>query len=512
MKIKHILLSVAATLASSQAFALTPVQIEAARAAGTLQQTWISGASAPTSLIYDGFALGCTAGTIAIHTTTNPSANPKPGSIGNFFAYSCTRAGVASVMYHTIDGGSLNAYRPHTVNAQLGRVSYVGTAANTGGPAQACTTTTTNYVEGPVSIPVYRSCTLASGANAANATYDFGPKKPAGGYSDVEAAAFPSAIGGGDVSSLGTESEAFVDQTFGVVVSTNLYRALQTAQGINTATDPDFDPLNAPNITSAQYTSIASQGGAYQIDWSPILGAPGNGKRIVLARRVDTSGSQAASNIHFLRNPCAGGFFNANLNPATVADSTSTFVVTEGSGTGNVKVALTTANNAGDFAIGVVSAENDWRIETSAGSAQYRFVKLDGVHPEAGSRQGNLPTPLATSAFYTARNSSVSGDYRFVMELRSFVANTADTFGALLIPAISATLGNPANCTNTPRGISISPLAGSSCLSADNTATPNNPGFTGVGPTAVPLPAFNEAVVAKGTKLGNNCRPSQMTQ
>ena len=187
-----------------------------------------------------------------------------------------------------------------------------------------------------------------------------------------------------------TESEAFVGQTFGIAVSTNLYRALQLAQGMTAAAiaaDTTFDPALAPNITSAQYTSIIAQGGAYQTDWSPLLGAAGSGKKVVLARRTDTSGTQASSNMFFLKNPCANGVFG-QLIPATVADSTPTFVVTENSSTGNVKSALTAANTAGDFAIGVVSGENDWRVETSVSSAQYRFIKLDGISPETNSLQG----------------------------------------------------------------------------------------------------------------------------
>jgi hypothetical protein len=307
---------------------------------------------------------------------------------------------------------------------------------------------------------------------------------PVGGYSDVEGALFPSSIGGGDVSAAGSDTAVGIGQVFGVVVSRPLYRAMQVAQGITNNTDvldPNFDPANAPNITKAQYTSIIAQGGTFQSDWSPILGDAGVGKKVIVARRVVTSGSQASSNVFFLNNPCANGA-QANLNPAAAADSSSTFEVVEGAGTGNVKTRITTASNAtvasnAQFAIGVVSAENDWRVESGTGGQNgYRFIKVEGVHPEAGD---------TTNARVTATN----GQYPLHFELHSFVANSAPAgFGADVVGQINAALVNPpsTSCAVLPRGLTISPLAGSSCT---------------VG-----------VQVAKGTNLGNNCSPVLLTQ
>jgi hypothetical protein len=201
----------------------------------------------------------------------------------------------------------------------------------------------------------------------------------------------------------------------------------------------------------------------------------GVGKKVILARRVQTSGSQASSNAFFLSNPCAAGA-SGNLNPAVAADSTPTFEVNEGSGTGNVKTRITTATTAGDFAIGVVSAENDWRIESATGGQNgYRFIKVDGVHPETGD-------------VANARVTATSGAYPFHIEAHSFVANTATGFGAAILGQISAALTNPpaTSCAVLPRGLTINPLAGSSCT---------------VG-----------VQVAKGTNFGNNCSPAQLFQ
>ncbi len=469
MQIKQIALAVATVFVAGQAAAaaVTQADIVAARANHTLQETWLSGASAPTFNIFDGFALGCDAGSVSIfHTGT--ATNLKPGSTGNFMGYACTRGGTVSVMYHTVDGGSFNAYAPHLTGtapdgtampAQLKRVKNLGTVSCTG--SGSVTIGSNTYTE-------YKGCATVVGATAADAA----PVKPAGGFSDVEAGLF-----GMDVSAAGTEANANVTQVFGVAVSKNLYRELQVAQGIyasvaaaNTA-DPSYDPANAPNITKAQYTSIAQASGGYQTDWSPLLGTAGAGKNVYLARRVATSGTQASSNAFFLSNPCATGATAGSLEPATAAMSSATFIVTEGSGTGNVKTALTNAGNAGNFAIGVVSVENNWRNDAAA-SEGYRFVKVDGVHPEAGDTT-------------MGRTTAINGGYAFQMEMKSFVANSAvGTFGETLIGEIAASLGNPSSCADVPRGLFLNPAGGSSCT---------------VG-----------VEVGKGTKFGNNCSPVQL--
>jgi hypothetical protein len=515
MKLTKIALALACLVGSTAAFAapVTQAQIEAARVAGTLQQAWISGASAPTLNIYEGWVgsgagVGCDTGTNTIFTsqtgvggvgTVGP--NVKPGSIGNFLAYACTRGGVVSVLYHVVDGGSLLAYAPHTVATKLARLKYVGTST--------CATTLayTDATNPDNNATVLKGCqqvgaqlpatgaTAASNAAAAAAVAadPLAPQLPVGGFSDVEAALFPAAIGGGDVSSKGSEGQANIGQVFGVVTSVPLYRAMQMAQGIfplgtdfdtdgtgpDTGADGTFDPATAPNITSQQYVSIIAQGGAYQTDWSPII--PGSTKRIIVARRVDTSGTQASSNAFFLKNPCASAVFG-NLSPAKASDSNpppvagvfSGFEVFEGSSTGNVKTRITTASTAGDFAIGVVSAENEWRTEVAA-TAGYRYVKVDGVHPEAGDTAN-------------ARATATNGSYPFHMETRNFVANTATGFGAAVIPQITAALSNPpaTSCAVVPRGLTLNPLGGSSCT---------------VG-----------VQVMKGTVLGNNCSPYQLTQ
>ena len=527
MKLKQIALAIGVTLMATAAVAapITPAQIGAAQSGGTLQKAWISGATAPTRVVYEGWVDGCDANTNSIFVSQTGSA-VIPGSIGNYLAYACTRGGVASVLFHTLDGGSLNAYAPHTVGAKLARISLAGIIATTSAPlayndasqplnnanvykgvaqvgsnqllaGASCTTTaintstatcTTNNAgttAGTVSQANYntqQSQTATAVAGDAN-----GPQLPVGGFSDVEAALFPVTLGGGNVSAKGTEAQANIGQVFGVAVSTNLYRALQAKQGI-TAADANFDPALAPNITSQEYAAIidSDNTSAYKQDWSLLTGAAGAGKKVILARRVATSGTQASSNAFFLRTPCTDAV-QGNLSPATTADSiTGVFEVTENSSNGNVKAQLTAANAAGNYAIGVMSAENDWSLESATASPLangYRWLKVDGIHPETAT---DFTNPLNGRG--NARLSAVTGNYPFHMETRYFVANTAPAgFAANIVPAIAAKLGNPptaAACNTVPRGLTLNPAGGSTCT---------------IG-----------TVVHKGSNGGNNCAPTKL--
>lgn len=472
-KFNKVFLAVAATLFAGQALAapVTQAQINTARTANTLKETWISGNSAPTYNVFQGFAAGCDANTLSVFNNGSSTTAVRPGAsaASNFLAYACVRGGNVSVVYHTIDGGSFNAYAPHIPNdvdgdgvfgtTNLRRIGKLG--ANSACVAQTGTLSLPNQT----AIPSYRSCAIVTPATSPDGAIAL----PAGGFSDVEAALFGISTDG-----YGTEANANVGQVFGIATSTSLYRAMQVAQGIyasvgaaNTA-DPDYLPANAPSISHAQYASIVSGTAA---DASILV--PGSTAALNLARRVATSGTQASSNATFLRNPCNGDpAIGGALLPVGKNDSTATLIITEGSGTGNAKTALSTSG----FAIGVLSLENNWRTDTSSNG--YRYIKLDNVHPEApiaGSGQ-----TVDANARYTA----AQGTYDFHMEMKSFVASSAaGSFGETVINEIVGAFTG-LDCAEVPRGLTVNPFAGSSCT---------------VG-----------QIVAKGSRNGNNCQAQQL--
>jgi hypothetical protein len=486
MNITKIAFALAALSVSTMAAAgITPAQIEAARGAGTLDQAWIAGASAPTRSIYEGWVKGCQAGTGSIFTAQAASnTSTAPGSLGNFFAYACTRGTRTSVLYHTVDGGSLNAFTPFTNGTKLARLSYFG------GNATSCAKQATGYTDASNTAnnaDLYKGCAQSGaavaldangvqtsanrGINAAALTADaLAPQQIVGGFSDVEPALFSAAIGGGNVSNFGTVSNAFLGQAFGVAVSNPLYRRLQQVQGL-TESGTSFTPALAPSLTRGQIASILADGGAVQTaeSWFPILGVEDD-EKVIIQRRVDTSGSQASSNVFFLGNPCLGG---SALLPATT--TSGNYQVVLNSGSGNVKTNITTASNAAAgsrYAIGVLSLENDPTLENAA-NKDYHYIKIDGAHPETGD-------------VVNARLGAASGAYPFHMEAKAFVANSAPAgFQRTIVTTIVNALKNPtsAACATLPRGLTLNPDGGNtSCVAG--------------------------VVRAKFTNFGNNCAPA----
>jgi hypothetical protein len=239
----------------------------------------------------------------------------------------------------------------------------------------------------------------------------------------------------------------------------------------------DFSVAKAPNITSQQYTQLVRADSDYNTNggWTGILkDSANNGKELNLMRRVATSGTQAASNAFFLQYPCASGTALGQLFPAGKVENEipSVFNISETASTGDLKTAIgglathfgaANVSASNPFAIGVVSLENSYLLETSAARSHYRFVKLDGVHPE-----GSGDTTYGTAT-------SLDGSYPFVVGMRSFVADSQlSSYGAQVINAISTVLSNPSDCANDRmRGLTLDFNSTSTCTAFKGKATRN---------------------------------------
>lgn len=227
-----------------------------------------------------------------------------------------------------------------------------------------------------------------------------------------------------------TTKAGFAFQGFGVAVSDNLYGALQASQGLSGCAGNFTSAACQPSISKTEYASIVAKVGDFHQSWEPILGAAGAGEAVNLCRRVETSGTQASSNVYFLNNPCAQTSTNAGfLEPATKADSTAGFIVTEGSSTGNVKSCLTNATTNADFAIGVISLEN-----MPGSKDKWHFVKLDGVSPNFN------PDGTITNQKQTV----INGDYNFAYEMQALYRNDASTVLKGFVTGMTKELADPA--------------------------------------------------------------------
>ncbi|MEW5967911.1 MAG: hypothetical protein AB1720_13100 [Pseudomonadota bacterium] len=501
MKLNQIALAVAA-MAAAPAFALTPGQV------GGATSLWITGASAPTNSVFLGAMTLCQGmkykdaagvertnpGSIDAHFYLEGTSGVEPGKsgAGDRIAYACTvrtfdgRAGVLEntklVLYHTVEGGSFNAYTPAlalagdtnaNIPATLRRIEEVADLGGTGKCAAGVATDTTVSVSGVNNvIPRYNGCsltvvTLATGAK--DRATDAGPVTSIGGYSDTEFLINKLNLGvATDLSSIGSEVNTNIGQGFGVAVSYPLYAQLQKNDGLINTVANDGEPCDGnytspacqPGLPAQVYSTVAWRDAAGSIDAS-LFGGAVSGK-VNLARRAITSGTQSASNLRFLNTPCATGDAAGALAPTRAGSyNGGKFVVTEQSGTSGVKTVLNTATGAGEFGLGIMSLENT--PAPTATADRWAFVKLNGITP-------NL---AAGDTFQRAE--AIKGNYDFWYELMAFTAATAPQAGIDLLASINASLANP-ELTNL-KGLFLTPLAG---------VTGSN--------------------VSKGTRFGNSCQ------
>ena len=179
-------------------------------------------------------------------------------------------------------------------------------------------------------------------------------------------------------------------QGFAVGVNHKFYAALQAHQVSTGALPSSCTPVAPatsvyteacqPSISTAQYASLVAKHGGIK---SAAGFIPGSTETLVLARRDDLSGTQAASQIFFNKTGCnfKDPKSKINLGGAMVATNKTDFTntaVTPGSLIVNHNVQ--SSNVAADlerpdvFAIGVLTL-------ASGAESKYKFVKLDGVSP-----------------------------------------------------------------------------------------------------------------------------------
>lgn len=323
-----------------------------------------------------------------------------------------------------------------------------------------------------------------------------------------------------------TFSGGFAGQGFGVMASEELYKAMQTVQ-INDGRLPgscavgDFTPGQCqPSIAKEEYAAIADDSGFNYVT-SLLSGVnnplTGDMNPVNLCRRVETSGTQASSNVYFLANPCANANPTKGLkNPRKVSFGNGTAVawdsangdkvtgnfedfggagitsVFEGSGTGDARNCVIrrnggknpndVADSLGTYAIGWISLEN-------APAAGWKLLKLDGVSPNAyqvvagSAEDGAVVDGWAQDS--TQRITTVRGLYDAAPELEMLWPK-ASGFKTFLEDLRDA-FGNPA-AVNT-RGI----------FQANNSSL----GYTH---------ALFPTQVHKGTRGGNFCAPQILSE
>ena len=242
--------------------------------------------------------------------------------------------------------------------------------------------------------------------------------------SDVNIDEFPAGVVVGDPSSL-TETRQTALEGFGVVVNNNLYYALQVqnvADGLLSAscttgfsaTTYNNTAACQPTISKSQYANVITSG--YSDAHGLVPSAVPAATPLNLYRRVPTSGTQAASSIYFLSNPCQSLLGRAQT--PTAQGNYGNFHVIEGSQTDDVLTAMK-VTTAGTYNIGVVSLEKaDSDLGSDASTYKGRFVRIDGqspIYPDGATLDGKRRIAIQ------------KGNYDFAVEMAAYVGGTTKT-------------------------------------------------------------------------------------
>ena len=233
---------------------------------------------------------------------------------------------------------------------------------------------------------------------------------PDAGIADVEAALFTTTTAA-DIAAL-TPSPLF-QIIFAPAVSLNLYRALQTAQGLPL----DDLPTSVPNMTRGQlagiFNSTIGDWTDFQVDGAAGAGpdfatgatAPGGFggavTNVFICRRGEDSGTQASFTSFVLNERCNGsvpGFVGPTTaacldNGCDYVDATFGFdFIFAGDGSGDVRACLDAKNDlggdpldpnapAGVYGIGVLSTNTS----VNNTDRRIRFIGVDGAAPTLAS-------------------------------------------------------------------------------------------------------------------------------
>jgi len=248
-------------------------------------------------------------------------------------------------------------------------------------------------------------------------------------FSDVRPSeATPGQIAKWDAKAFPAETVAM--QGFGVLVNTNLYKALQARDiaAKRMASACQDDVLTAacqPNVSTSDYTALMTGKVASAADF---LGDTNEARALTLNRRPASSGTQAATQIRFAgeanyygKTPLATGF---DMAGSEITNATGVAVngitVKTHSGTGDLITAV--RGDTAGLSIGVASLDNAASKFGASRSAQTAFfVKLDGVSPDfTGASDTALDGKYRTALqngysfafeFQALKSAKLAGDY-----------------------------------------------------------------------------------------------------
>lgn len=462
MKLSKISLALVALCAAAPSFALTASNYtNSSEFVGDTLNIRISGASAQDNGILGSALSLCVAGTVHKYSISNNAVYLCTPDIGTGPGQITVPAGKTKLaIYKYSVGGSAFGVAP--INSD---VASTGAALGSAGNQlpfldlaklnSLCTgtfATTTAAATFGTSLSTYVNVACTNGSTTVTTlatTYI--------GVSDVEPAFFTN-----NASNITAGSSYAL--IFGVPVSKNVRDAMQTQQGLTVGSDTE---ANMPSLSSAQVTSAYTQIGQ---SWAGLGVTTGlTDDAIYVARRVDSSGTQKTFEALVARTPngqssnksCSSGVdlfvapdsgaVGTNTGDSDSVCTAGTTVIYSGSGGGNVRNCMANHNAAGRGAIGILTTED------KPGTANWRFVKVDGVAPtQANTASGKyrhyVESTINTRTAGTYATSAAAGYTAFVTRLKADFANPTtiklingadQLFGAAGLMALGVAGGTP---------------------------------------------------------------------
>ncbi|HSV71758.1 MAG TPA: hypothetical protein VLI72_16750 [Methylibium sp.] len=463
MKLKQLslaLFAVCGGLASAPAFALPASQYtNASEFSGDTLNIRISGASAQDAGVLGSALSYCVAGTLHRFQISNNFAFFCTPDIGTGAGQIQVPAGRTKVaIYKYAVGGSGSGVDPVNLNQTLPFLDLAKIATSPACSGTNLTTSTPDFDgTGPLATYVNNVCGGASSLLTTGATTYIG-------LSDVEPAFFTN-------NTANLSSTPLSTLIFGVPVSLNIRNALQTQQGLTVGSDTE---ANMPSLTSAQITSAYTQAGQ---SWAGIGVTSGLADdTIYVARRVNSSGTQKTYEALFAKTPNGEPAFKScypGNEPFVQPDSGTTTgdaaalcasappLVFAGSGGGDVRTCMINHHNNNRGAIGILTGED------KPGSANWRFVKLDGHAPTHANVAAGRYTRYTDASFNVRVNvnptSSALGYTNFVNRFKLDLAN----------PTIIGLI-NGSDQTFGPSGLMVSYVSGTPDFTGANRVNPWN--------------------------------------
>ncbi len=399
----------------------------------------IAGASAPDVALKDLINNLCVSGTLTTFTDACQSGTASATSCGtgagkavgsSYSGYFCTidhtKAGIAAdknVFFRKRSaGGSFNGTVP-VAFAQTSQTQMNINSTNCGA--------TTN--------PSIYKCDNTSTYTGAAAIPDMGTSDlPPSDFVSPNIATGSVACDSNCTTNLDTASNYAL--TMGIIVDSQLYVALQKAQGLSSDSNGDgiddatqqsvfsanaaLQPNFIANMPSLGEEQIASLFAGKVANWNKVfynnvalnatagVTAPTD-SRVFVCRRTAGSGTQGTINAVIMHVPCSSAAdFPATDNTTCLSDKgvaatspsacstatwanpilpagTTTPVIHEASGSGDLDNCLQAVNDAGKWGIGLMGLD---RSPITQGNSKWAFIKVNGVEPTlANVARGKYP-------------------------------------------------------------------------------------------------------------------------